>query len=66
VSEKKIKVSLTCSTAARIRVSWRTHMGSGDRRCMVTAESPGAVSCACCVNRRESFKWPVRLSRGYT
>jgi hypothetical protein len=46
VREKKMKVSLTCSTTARIRVSRRAHVGSGDLRCMVTAESLGAVSRA--------------------
>jgi hypothetical protein len=44
VSEKRMKVSLTCSTMARIRVSRRAHVGSGDQRCMVITESLGVVS----------------------
>jgi hypothetical protein len=44
VSKKKTMVSLTCSIAARIRVSSRAHVGSGDWRCIMTAESPGEVS----------------------
>jgi hypothetical protein len=64
VSEKKMKVSLICSMTARIRVSRRAHVGSNDRRCMVTVESLGMVSHALYVNQREPFKWPRRLTSG--
>jgi hypothetical protein len=45
ISEKKKKVLLTCSTAARIRVLRRVHVGSGYRWCTVTTESSCTVSC---------------------
>jgi hypothetical protein len=61
VREKKMKVSLTCSTTSRIRVSRRAHVGSGDLRCMVTGCS---VVCARCVDRREPFKRLLWLTSG--
>jgi hypothetical protein len=53
-----------CLGAERIKAGWRRRTGrSGDRRCMVTAESPGAVSCARW-RPAQSVKWCLWLTSG--